>query len=129
MGHTSSRYFHVLFYEIKQLHHTRDFLKPSRLLKKTVANELLNGTTGAVGDIQRHHAKYFPVVETSAFDRFVPPPVEQVCDRRRNKWLLDLTAACQSWICPLLQVMCLWYMCFCAEVFFFCSHTVLPNGA
>ncbi len=32
---------------------------------------------------------------------------------------------------PLLQVMCLWYMCFCAEVgfFFFCSHTVLPNWA
>ncbi len=30
---------------------------------------------------------------------------------------------------PLLQIMCLWYMCFCAEVFFFCSHTVLPNGA
>ncbi len=30
---------------------------------------------------------------------------------------------------PLLQVMCLWYMCFCAEVFFFCSYTVLPNGA
>ncbi len=30
---------------------------------------------------------------------------------------------------PLLQVMCLLYMCFCAEVFFFCSHTVLPNGA
>ncbi len=33
-----------------------------------VANKLLNGTTGAVGDIQRHHAKqfvnlqYFPVV-------------------------------------------------------------------
>ncbi len=26
---------------------------------------------------------------------------------------------------PLLQVMCLWYMCFCAEVFFFCSQTVL----
>ncbi len=32
-----------------------------------VANELLNGTTGAVGDIQRHHAEqvmnlqYFPV--------------------------------------------------------------------
>ncbi len=31
----------------------------------------------------------------------------------------DRTAACQSWMCfPLLQVMCLWYMCFCAEVFF-----------
>ncbi len=26
---------------------------------------------------------------------------------------------------PLLLVMCLWYMCFCAEVFFFCSQTVL----
>ncbi len=26
---------------------------------------------------------------------------------------------------PLLQVMCLWYMCFCAEVVFFCSQTVL----
>ncbi len=26
---------------------------------------------------------------------------------------------------PLLQVMCLWYMCLCAEVFFFCSQTVL----
>ncbi len=28
-------------------------------LKKTVANKLLNGTTGAVGDIQRHHAEQF----------------------------------------------------------------------
>ncbi len=28
---------------------------------------------------------------------------------------------------PLLQVMCLWYMCFCAEVFFFCSQTVLQT--
>ncbi len=71
MGHTSSRYFHVLFYEIKQLHHTRDFLKPSHLLKKTVANELLNGTTGAVGDIQHHHVKYFPVVETSVIQLIV----------------------------------------------------------
>ncbi len=26
---------------------------------------------------------------------------------------------------PMLQVMCLWYMCFCAEVVFFCSQTVL----
>ncbi len=39
---------------------------------------------------------------------------------------LDRTAACQSWICsPCCNVMCLWYMCFCAEVFFFCSQTVL----
>ncbi len=51
-----------------QLHHTCDFFKLLRFLKKMVANKLLNGTTGAVGDIQRHHAKqlinlqYFPVV-------------------------------------------------------------------
>ncbi len=30
---------------------------------------------------------------------------------------------------PHVAKLCLWYMCFCAEVFFFCSHTVLPNGA
>ncbi len=38
------------------------------LLKKTVANKLLNGTTGAVGDIKHHHTEqfihleYFPAV-------------------------------------------------------------------
>ncbi len=29
----------------------------------------------------------------------------------------------------LLQVMCLWYMCFCAEVFFFLFSDCTPNGA
>ncbi len=57
MFHTGLRYFHVLFYDIK--HTTRDFFKLLRFLKKTVANKVLNGTTGAVGDIQRHHAKQF----------------------------------------------------------------------
>ncbi len=28
-----------------------------------------------------------------------------------------------------LQVMCLWYMCFCAEVFFFLFSDCTPNGA
>ncbi len=38
-------------------------------------------------------------------------------------------AACQSWICfPLLQESCVYGVCaFCAEVFFFCSQTVLPK--
>ncbi len=40
-------------------HHTHDFFKLLRFLNKTFANKLLNGTTGAVGDIQRHHAKQF----------------------------------------------------------------------
>ncbi len=55
-------------FKTHQLHHTRDFFKLLRFLKKTVANKLLNGSTGAVGDIKQHHAEqfinllYFPVV-------------------------------------------------------------------
>ncbi len=55
----------ILRHKTHQLHHTHDFFKLLRFLKNTVANKLLNGTTGAVGDIQRHHAKQFinlPVV-------------------------------------------------------------------
>ncbi len=57
----------ILRHKTHQLQPTRDFFKLFRFLKKTVANKL-NGTTGAVGDIQRHHAKqfinlqYFPIV-------------------------------------------------------------------
>ncbi len=36
-------------------------------------------------------------------------------------WLL----ARAGYVSPCCNVMCLWYMCFCAEVFFFCSQTVL----
>ncbi len=49
----------ILRHKTHQLHHTRDFYKLLRFLKKTIANKLLNGTTGGVGDIQRHHAKQF----------------------------------------------------------------------
>ncbi len=58
----------ILRHKTHQLHHTRDFFNCYISLKKTVANKLLNGTTGAVGDIERHHTKqfinlhYFPVV-------------------------------------------------------------------
>ncbi len=58
----------ILRHITPQLHHTHDFFKLLRFLKKTVANKLLNRTTGAVGHIQHHHAKqfinlqYFPVV-------------------------------------------------------------------
>ncbi len=58
----------IVRHKIHQLHNTRDFFKLFSFLNKTVANKLLNGTTGAVGDIQRHLAKqfinlqYFPVV-------------------------------------------------------------------
>ncbi len=49
----------ILWHKTHQLHHTRDFLKLLRFLKKTAANKLLNGTTGAVGDIKHHHAEQF----------------------------------------------------------------------
>ncbi len=58
----------ILQHKTHQLHLTRDFFKLLRFLKMTVANKLLNGTTGAVGDIKRHHTEqfinlqYFPVV-------------------------------------------------------------------
>ncbi len=38
----------ILRHKTHQLHHTRDFIKLLRFLKKTVANKLLNGTTGAI---------------------------------------------------------------------------------
>ncbi len=58
----------IVRHKTHQLHKTQDFFKLLRFLKQTVANKLLNGTKGAVGDIQHHHAKqfinlqYFPVV-------------------------------------------------------------------
>ncbi len=42
---------------------------------------------------------------------------------------LDRMAACQSWICFPCCKSCVWYMCFCAEVFFFLFSDCTPNGA
>ncbi len=47
----------ILRHKTHQLHPTRDFFKLLCFLK-TVANKLLNVTTGAVGDI-KHHADQF----------------------------------------------------------------------
>ncbi len=58
----------ILRHKTHQLHPTPDFFELLRFLKKTVANKLLNGTTGTVRDIKRHNAEhftnlqYFPVV-------------------------------------------------------------------
>ncbi len=68
--HTSSKYFHVLFYNIKHTSYTPLVIFFFKLLRflKTVANKMLNGTTGAVGDNKHHHAvqfinlQYFPTV-------------------------------------------------------------------
>ncbi len=54
----------ILQHKTHQLHHTRDFFKMLRFLKKMVANKLLNGTIGAVGDIAKQfiNLQYFPIV-------------------------------------------------------------------
>ncbi len=43
--------------------------------------------------------------------------VEQVCDRRCNKWHRTGWLLARAGCFPLLQSHVLWYMCFCAEVF------------
>ncbi len=53
----------ILRHKTHQLHSTRDLFKLLNFLKMKVANKLLNGTTGAVGDIQRHHAEHFISLE------------------------------------------------------------------
>ncbi len=47
-----------------------------------------------------------------------PAPKQMASDRTGCLPELDMF--------PPVAKLCLWYMCFCAEVFFFCSHTVLP---
>ncbi len=45
--------------------------------------------------------------------------VKRVCDQRRNKWRrTGWLLARAGYVSPCCKVMCLWYMCFCAEVFF-----------
>ncbi len=67
----------ILRHKTHQLHHTRDFFKLLPFLKKTVGNKLLNGTTGAVGDIKRHHGEqfinlqYFPFPFMQLTDAFI----------------------------------------------------------
>ncbi len=53
-----------------------------------------------------------------------------VCDRRRNKWhRTGWLLARAGYVSPCCKVMCLWYMCFCAEVFFSVLTLYSPNGA
>ncbi len=47
----------ILWHKTHKLHHTSDFFKLLRFLKKTLASKLLNGTTGTLWDIKRHHAE------------------------------------------------------------------------
>ncbi len=54
-----------------------------------------------------------------------PPSLWRVCGQCRE-WLRDRMAACWSWITsPVAK--CVYGLCAFAEVFFSCSHTVLPK--
>ncbi len=45
--------------------------------------------------------------------------VKRVCDQHRNKWRrTGWLLARAGYVSPCCKVMCLWYVCFCAEVFF-----------
>ncbi len=55
--HSSSRNFHVLFYDIKYIRNACDFLKLLLVLKKVVANKWPNETTEIVRNIKIHHAE------------------------------------------------------------------------
>ncbi len=72
-----------------------------------------------------YHRHYSPPPTKLPLNALYRHAVEQVCDRRhkwhRTGWLL----ASAGYVSPCCKL-CLWYMRFCAEVFFFCSHTVLP---
>ncbi len=76
------------------------------------------------------------------YRHYSPPPTKclrplrtarlskRVCDRRRNKWhWTGWLLARAGYVSPCCKVMCLWYMCFCAEVFFSVLTLYSPNGA
>ncbi len=74
------------------------------------------------------HYRHCPSPDHSPLFALNRQPVKRVCDRRRNKWLLDRMAACRSWICfPLLQESCVYGVCAFVLRCFSCSHTVLPK--
>ncbi len=64
-----------------------------------------------------YHRHYSPPPTKLPLNALYRHAVEQVCDRRckwhRTRWLL----ASAGYVSPCCKL-CLWYMCFCAEVFF-----------
>ncbi len=63
------------------------------------------------------------------YRHYSPPPtkcLKRVCDRRRNKWHRTGWLLARAGLFPPVAKLCLWYMCFCAEVFFFCSTLYSP---
>ncbi len=94
---------------------------------KVVVGNLSLGKNTAAGRScsLSYHRHYSPPPTKLPLNALYRHAVEQVCDRRpkwhRTGWLL----ASAGYVSPYCKL-CLWYMCFCAEVFFFCSHTVLP---
>ncbi len=72
-----------------------------------------------------YHRHYSPPPTKLPLNALYRHAVEQVCDRRRKWHRTGWLLASAGYVSPCCKL-CLWYMCFCSEVFFFCSHTVLP---
>ncbi len=72
-----------------------------------------------------YHRHYSPPPTKLPLNALYRHAVEQVCDRRRRWHRTGWLLASAGYVSPCCKL-CLWYMYFCAEVFFFCSHTVLP---
>jgi len=67
-----------------------------------------------------------PLPRSTATERFVPPPVEQVCDRHRNKWhRTGRLLARAGYVPPVASHVFMVYVLLCWGGFFFCSQTVL----
>ncbi len=64
-----------------------------------------------------------PITDITPLPRSTAPTallrlVKRVCDQRCNKWRRTGLLARFGYVSPCCKVMCLWYTCFCAEVFF-----------
>ncbi len=76
------------------------------------------------------HYRHYSPPRSSASERFLPPPVEQVCDRRRNKWhWTGRLLARAGYVSPCCKS-CVYGICaFVLRWFFFLFSHCTPNGA
>ncbi len=69
------------------------------------------------------HYRHYSPPRSSASERFLPPPVEQVCDWRRNKWhRTGRLLARAGYVSPVASHVFMVYVLLCWGVFFLFSH-------
>ncbi len=76
-----------------------------------------------------HYRHYSPPPFNCLWKCFVPP-LGRAGLRPAPQWHWTRRLLARAgYVSPCCNVMCLWYMCFCAEVFFFLFSDCTPNGA